>query len=202
MIAVAALSPVMGMAAFELLLGDWLSDVGFDELLSGPAGVLGPSVLSVSPGFSGLLPGSSVPPGFSGLSPEPFELSPPLGPSGFTGLLGSTGSGGVMGSDGLVVGMRDQFATRAVRESVACIQNYIVSEYMAYRTIDIQLIPETFGLVLFGIVGMMKAKPDITDEELATLIAQTLRLDMTVMAPPPWPEHPEAPTFQTEAQMR
>ena len=73
---------------------------------------------------------------------------------------------------------------------------------MAYRTIDIQLIPETFGLVLFGIVGMMKAKPDITDEELATLIAQTLRLDMTVMAPPPWPERPEAPTFQTEAQMR
>ena len=100
------------------------------------------------------------------------------------------------------LGMRDQFATRAVRESVACIQNYIVSEYMAYRTIDIQLIPETFGLVLFGIVGMMKAKPDITDEELATLIAQTLRLDMTVMAPPPWPEHPDAPTLQTEARVR
>ena len=100
------------------------------------------------------------------------------------------------------LGMRDQFATRAVRESVACIQSYIVSEYMAYRTIDIQLIPETFGLVLFGIVGMMKAKPDITDEELATLIAQTLRLDMTVMAPPPWPEHPDAPTLQTGAQMR
>ena len=57
------------------------------------------------------------------------------------------------------LGMRDQFATRAVRESVACIQSYIVSEYVAYRTIDIQLIPETFGLVLFGIVGMMKAKP-------------------------------------------
>ena len=32
-----------------------------------------------------------------------------------------------------------------------------------------------------------------TDEELATLIAQTLRLDMTVMDPPPWPEHPDAP---------
>ena len=56
--------------------------------------------------------------------------------------------------------------------------------------------------MLFGIVGMMKAKPDITDEELATLIAQTLRLDMTVMAPPPWPEHPDASTLQTEAQMR
>ena len=86
--------------------------------------------------------------------------------------------------------MRDQFATQAVREIVACIQIYIVSEYTAYRTIEIQLVPETFGLLLFGLVGMMKAKPDITDDELALLIAQTLRLDMTVMDPPPWPEHP------------
>ena len=90
------------------------------------------------------------------------------------------------------LGLRDQFATQAVREIVACIQSYIVSEYMAYRTIEIQLVPETFGLLLFGLAGMMKAKPDITDDELARLIAQTLRLDMTVMDPPPWPEHPGA----------
>lgn len=92
------------------------------------------------------------------------------------------------------LGLRDRFATQAVREVVACIQNYIVSEYMAYRTIEIQLIPETFGLLIFGLAGMMKAKPDITDDELATLIAQTLRLDMTVIDPPPWPEHPDAPS--------
>ena len=96
----------------------------------------------------------------------------------------------------LLLGVRDQFATQAVREIVACIQGYIVSEYMAYRNIEIRLVPETFGLLLFGLVGMMKAKPDITDDELATLIAQTLRLDMTVMDPPPWPEHPGAPSAQ------
>ena len=88
------------------------------------------------------------------------------------------------------LGVRDEFATQAVREIVACIQDYIVSEYLAYRTIEIQLVPETFGLLIFGLAGMMKAKPDITDEELAILIAQTLRLDMTVMDPPPWPENP------------
>lgn len=88
------------------------------------------------------------------------------------------------------LGVRDEFATQAVREIVACIQNYIVSEYLAYRTIEIQLVPETFGLLIFGLAGIMKAKPDITDEELAILIAQTLRLDMTVMDPPPWPENP------------
>ncbi len=90
------------------------------------------------------------------------------------------------------LGVRDAFATRAVREIVACIQRHIVSEYTAYRTVEIQLVPETFGLLLFGLVGMMKAKPDITDDELALLIAQTLRLDMRVMDPPPWPEHPVA----------
>ena len=97
----------------------------------------------------------------------------------------------------LLLGVRDQFATQAVREIVACIQSYIVSEYMAYRTIEIQLVPETFGLLLFGLVGMMKAKPDITDDELALLIVQTLRLDMTVMDPPPWPEHPGVPGGQS-----
>ncbi len=90
------------------------------------------------------------------------------------------------------LGVRDEFATRAVREIVACIQRYIVSEYTAYRTIEIQLVPETFGMLLFGLVGMMKAKPDITDDELALLITQTLRLNMRVMDPPPWPENPTA----------
>ena len=32
-----------------------------------------------------------------------------------------------------------------------------------------------------------------TRKLLATLIAQTLRLDMTVMDPLPWREHPDAP---------
>ena len=82
------------------------------------------------------------------------------------------------------LGMRDKFATRAVREIVACIHRYIVSEYATYRTVDIQLVPETFGLLLFGLEGMMKAKPDITDDELALLIAQTLHLDMRVMDRP------------------
>ena len=56
---------------------------------------------------------------------------------------------------------------------------------------------EELGLLIFGLAGMMKAKPDITDDELATLIAQTLRLDMTVIDPPPWPEHPDAPSRPT-----
>lgn len=41
---------------------------------------------------------------------------------------------------------------------------------------------------------MMKAKPDIADDEIALLIAQTLRLNMQVLDPSPWPEHPNAAT--------
>lgn len=36
-------------------------------------------------------------------------------------------------------------------------------------------------------------KRQTNEKLLATLIAQTLRLDMTVMDPPPGPEHPDAP---------
>ena len=36
----------------------------------------------------------------------------------------------------------------------------------------------------------MKAKPDITDDEISRLIAQTLRVDMRVLQPPPWSELP------------
>lgn len=55
---------------------------------------------------------------------------------------------------------------------------------------EIDLVPETFALVLYGVVGLMKAKPDITDDEISRLIAQTLRVDMRVLQPPPWSEAP------------
>lgn len=55
---------------------------------------------------------------------------------------------------------------------------------------EIDLVPETFALVLYGVVGLMKAKPDITDDEISRLIAQTLRVDMRVLQPPPWSELP------------
>lgn len=86
------------------------------------------------------------------------------------------------------LGIRDEFAARAVREAVDCICRNIVSEYTAYRTVEIDLVPETFALVLYGVVGLMKAKPDITDDEISRLIAQTLRIDMRVLQPPPWSE--------------
>ena len=86
------------------------------------------------------------------------------------------------------LGMRDEFAARAVREAVDCICRNIVSEYTAYRTVEIDLVPETFALVLYGVVGL--TKPVITDDEISRLIAQTLRVDMRVLQPPPWSEAP------------
>ena len=55
---------------------------------------------------------------------------------------------------------------------------------------EIDLVPETFALVLYGVVGLMKTKHDITDDEISRLIAQTLRVDMRALQPPPWSEAP------------
>ncbi len=88
------------------------------------------------------------------------------------------------------LGRRDEFATRAVLKSVECIQNFIVPEYTAYRSIDIDCVPEMFCSLLFGIAGLMKAYPGITDKCIAKVIEQTLHLDMKEMQPPPWPEQP------------
>ena len=45
----------------------------------------------------------------------------------------------------------------------------------------------------FTVLTNQGANVKPTRKLLATLTAQTLRLDMTVMDPPPWPEHSDAP---------
>lgn len=76
------------------------------------------------------------------------------------------------------LGIRDQFDIRAVRETVDCIDAHIVTEYAAYHEIEIECVYETFCMLMFGLVGLMKLKPDISDETLMKLTEQTLRLDM------------------------
>ncbi len=76
------------------------------------------------------------------------------------------------------LGVRDAFGVRAVRETVDCIDAHIVTEYAAYHKVEIEFVYETFCMLIFGLVGLMKLKPDISDETLMKLVEQTLRLDM------------------------
>lgn len=76
------------------------------------------------------------------------------------------------------LGVRDAFDVRAVRETVDCINAHIVTEYAAYHEIEIELVYEMFCVVIFGLVGLVKINPDITDDALMKVVEQTLHLDM------------------------
>lgn len=81
------------------------------------------------------------------------------------------------------LGVRDEFDVRAVRETVDCINAHIVTEYAAYHKVEIELVYEMFCVVIFGMVGLLKVKPDISDEALMKVVEQTLRLDMKPLRP-------------------
>ena len=76
------------------------------------------------------------------------------------------------------LGVRDSFDVRAVRETVDCINAHIVTEYATYHHIEIDMVYEMFCVVIFGLVGLVKINPDITDEALMKVVEQTLHLDM------------------------
>ena len=82
------------------------------------------------------------------------------------------------------LGARDDFDVRAVRETVDCINEHIVTEYAAYHNVKIKFVREMFCVLIFGLIGLMKVHPDISDETLMRIVAQTLRLDMRVIEKP------------------
>ena len=77
------------------------------------------------------------------------------------------------------LGVRDAFDVRATRETADCLNDHIASEYAAYHQIEIELVHEIFCVIIFGLVGLVKMKPTISDEDLMKIVEQTLRLDMT-----------------------
>lgn len=82
------------------------------------------------------------------------------------------------------LGVRDAFDVRAVRETVDCINDNIVAEYAAYHHVEIDMVYEMFCVVIFGLVGLVKINPKISDEALMKVVEQTLRLDMEPLEPP------------------
>ena len=71
------------------------------------------------------------------------------------------------------LGVRDAFDVRAVRETVDCLSGRVLVEYAEY---------EMFCVVIFGLVGLVKIDPDISDEALMKVVEQTLHLDMEPLA--------------------
>lgn len=76
------------------------------------------------------------------------------------------------------LGVRDAFDVRATQETADLLYDHIASEYAAYHQIEIELVHEMFCVAIFGLVGLVKVKPAISDEDLMKVVEQTLRLDM------------------------
>ena len=74
--------------------------------------------------------------------------------------------------------MREEFLARVTEGIVNYIMDNIVDEYARYHEIEITNIHEMFCLLIFGLVGLMIHNPNIPLENLATLVAQTLHLDL------------------------
>ncbi len=83
------------------------------------------------------------------------------------------------------LGVRDAFDVRAVRETVDCLNDHIVAEYAAYHDVEIDFVYEMFCVVIFGLVGLVKINPHVSDEALMKVVEQTLRLDMEPLDKPP-----------------
>lgn len=76
------------------------------------------------------------------------------------------------------LGVRDAFDVRATRETAEFLYDHVATEYAAYHHIEIDLVYEMFCVAIFGLVGLVKVKPGISDEDLMKVVEQTLRLDM------------------------
>ncbi len=82
------------------------------------------------------------------------------------------------------LGIRDAFDVRATKETAACLNDHVAKEYAAWHHLEIELVYEMFCLVVFGLVGLVKVNPRISDEDLMKVVEQTLRLDMTPLDAP------------------
>lgn len=82
------------------------------------------------------------------------------------------------------LGVRDAFDVRAVRETVDCINENVVTEYAVYHQVEIDFVYEMFCVVIFGMVGLVKINPAISDEALMKVVEQTLHLDMEPLEAP------------------
>ena len=80
-----------------------------------------------------------------------------------------------------------RFLDHAVEAVVNCFRTTTVEAYARRHRIEIENVYETFSVLVYGLVGLIRAVPTIDDERLVSIVRQTLRLDhgQTGAAPPP-----------------
>ena len=80
-----------------------------------------------------------------------------------------------------------RFLDHAVEAVVDCFRTTTVEAYARLHRIEIENVYETFSVLIYGLVGLVRAVPTVDDERLVSIVRQTLRLDLgrTGASPPP-----------------
>ncbi len=74
-------------------------------------------------------------------------------------------------------GLYNRFVDRAVRAIVDCIRATTVEAYARRHRLEIEYVYETFYVLVFGLIGLTRAKPDIEDRVLVSIVRQSLHLN-------------------------
>ncbi len=75
-------------------------------------------------------------------------------------------------------GLYLKFASRVSEALARYITDTTVVDYAQYHEIEIDHVFETFYVLISGLVSYMRYNPEVSDEVLADIVAQTLRLDL------------------------
>lgn len=71
-----------------------------------------------------------------------------------------------------------RFAERSAEVIARYLTDETAVDYARLHTIEISRVYESFYLLVFGLIGYLRQKPDADDEVIADLIADTLHLDL------------------------
>lgn len=76
------------------------------------------------------------------------------------------------------IGVRDAFDVRVVTEIADYLCDHVTAVYDQYHGLQIDHVREMICLVLFGVVGLMKLDPPVSDDTLMSVIQQALKLNL------------------------
>jgi len=75
------------------------------------------------------------------------------------------------------------FLDRAVKSLVDVLDETTIPAYAAKHPIEITNVRETFTVLIHGLIALVRSEPELTDDVLATLVRQSLRLAPTTPDP-------------------
>lgn len=70
-----------------------------------------------------------------------------------------------------------EFLNRSIEALSKYVIETTVADYQALHQVEIEYVPETFYVLITGLVGYLRNYPEVEDEVLMTVVAQTLRLE-------------------------